>query len=73
MCGIIDICLRKLKPKCICIVGLSRSGKSTIYNNINNIELIGDLPECSKRKKDLCYKVYLENAETEAAQARPGY
>jgi ABC-type polar amino acid transport system ATPase subunit len=44
MCGDIDLCLRKMKKRNIFLVGLSRSGKSTTYNNINNVTLIGTPP-----------------------------
>ena len=44
MCGDIDLCLRKMKERNIFIVGLSRSGKSTLFNNINNVTLMGVAP-----------------------------
>jgi ABC-type phosphate/phosphonate transport system ATPase subunit len=73
MCGDIDICLKKINHKSICIVGLSRTGKSTLFNNINNIELIGDVPEDSILFNDYHYKIHLPNTEAEAAQAKSGY
>ena len=44
MCGDIDLCLRKMKNKNVFVVGLSRCGKSTLYNNINNVTLMGVAP-----------------------------
>ncbi len=41
MCGNADVCLRQLFRRNIFIIGLSRSGKSTLYNYINNVGLIG--------------------------------
>jgi len=44
LCGEIDIGLRKLKKRSIVLVGLSKSGKSTLYNYINGIQLYGVPP-----------------------------
>jgi hypothetical protein len=41
LCAHIDIRLKKLKKKAIFIVGLSRTGKSTIFNHVNNVPLFG--------------------------------
>ena len=47
LCGEIDICLRGLKKKAVFTVGVSRSGKSTLYNNANHAILLGVAPEGS--------------------------
>lgn len=44
MCGDIDIRLRQMKDTSIFICGLSRNGKSTLFNNINNANLMGVAP-----------------------------
>lgn len=36
-----DLAIKKLKKKAICIVGDSRSGKSTLHNYLNGIPLVG--------------------------------
>ena len=41
LCAHIDLRLKQLSDISIFLVGLSRSGKSTLFNYINNIQLIG--------------------------------
>lgn len=56
--GKIDLTIRKLLKKALFLVGLTRVGKSTVYNYINNIRLIGE-----RRGMNVYYGIAIENPD----------